>query len=157
MKAIIFCLLAGLLTPTRLLAGDVTLIGDWAGGFEDGGDYVFVQLHFKSKDGVVVGTYDAPLLFQNGRSLKQVSLNASTVTFEVPNEPEARRFTGEIKDGVLAGRMKEGATERPFRFTRLAPIKIEKYVGTYKVEPDHFTFIRNDLVCAMRWAESVCC
>ncbi len=129
--------------PTRLFAGDASLPGDWAGGFEHGDDYVFVQLHFKSKDGVISGTYDAPLLLQQGRSLKQVSLNASTITFEFPNQPETRRFTGEIKDGVLAGRMKEGATERAFRFTHLAPVKIEKYVGTYKIEPDHFSFIRN--------------
>ena len=127
----------------RLIAGEGSLLGEWAGGFEDGDDYVFMQLHFRSKDGMISGTYDAPLLFQQGRSLGQLSLNAATVTFEIPNQPETRRFTGEIKDGVLAGRMKEGATERPFRFTRLAAIKIEKYVGTYEIEPDHFDFIRS--------------
>ncbi len=143
MKTIIWCLLAGLLTPSQLLGGDRPLLGDWAGGFEHGDDYVFVQLHFKSKDGPISGTYDAPLLFQQGRPLKQVSLNASTVRFEIPNQPETRLFTGEIKDGVLSGQMKEGTTERPFRFTRLAPIKQENYLGTYEIEPDHFAFIRS--------------
>ncbi len=103
MKTIICCLLAGLLAPARLIGGDGSLLGDWAGGFEHGDDYIFVQLHFKPKDGVISGTFDAPLLFQQGRSLKQVSLNASTVRFEIPNQPETRLFTGEIKDGVLCG------------------------------------------------------
>jgi dienelactone hydrolase len=142
-KTIIWCLLAGLFAPARLIGGDGPLVGDWAGGFEQGDEYIFVQLHFKSKDGVISGTYDAPLLFQHGLSLKQVSLKAFTVRFEIPNQPGPRLFTGEIKDGVLSGQLKEHTTQRPFRFTRLAPVKQEKYLGTYEIESDHFAFIRS--------------
>ncbi len=142
MKTISCCLLAGLLTPARLIGGDGSLLGDWAGGFEHGNDYIFVQLHFRSNEGVISGSYDAPLLFQQGRSLKQVSLNAAALTFEIPNQPETRSFTGEIKDGVLCGKMKEGTSERPFRFSRLAPITPENYVGTYEIERGHCVFIR---------------
>src|SRR5216684_1986022 len=136
-------LLSGLLAPSRLLGADGSLLGDWAGGFEDGADYVFVQLHFQTKDPEISGTYDAPLLFQQGRPLKQVARNGSAVRFEIPTQPDTRLFIGEIKDGVLKGKMKEGVVERPFRFTRLAPIKMEKYLGSYEIEPGHFVFIRD--------------
>jgi pimeloyl-ACP methyl ester carboxylesterase len=142
MKTIIGCLLAGLLAPARLVGGDGSLLGDWAGGFEQGDDYIFVRLHFKSKDGVISGTYDAPLLFQQGRSLKRVSLNASTVSFEIPNQPGTRFFKGEIKDGGLAGTMKEGPSERPFRFSHLTSIEPKNYLGTYEIERGHCVFIR---------------
>lgn len=136
-------LFSGLLASLRLLGADESLAGDWAGGFEQGKDYVFLQLHFKSKDGKVTGTYDAPLLFQQGRSLKQVSIKSSTVSFEIPNKPDTRLFTGELKDGVLTGQMKEGATEQPCRFSRLAPIQAKHYEGTYEIERGHFGFIRS--------------
>jgi hypothetical protein len=63
-------------------------------------------------DVTVSGTYDAPLLFQQGRSLRRVSVNASVVSFEIPNKPEARMFTGELKEDVLIGQLKEGMAER---------------------------------------------
>src|SRR5687768_8818568 len=103
------------------------LAGDWIGGFEDDNDYVFLQLHFKSTDGKTTGTYDKPLLFQHGRSLKQVVIKSSMVSFAIPNQPEKEVFAGELRDGFLAGQMKEGAIKRPFRFTRLAIIQPERY------------------------------
>jgi len=83
------------------------------------------------------------LLFQQGRPLKQVARSGSAVRFEIPTQPDTRLFIGEIKDGVLSGKMKQGVVERPFRFSRLAPIKMEKYLGTYEIEPGHFVFIRD--------------
>lgn len=135
-------LLLALLAPVRLSASSNSLGGDWAGGFEEGADYVFHRLHFITHNGKVSGTYDAPLLFQHGRSLRNLTTNSSQVTFEVPNKPHPRVFSGELKNGVLTGQMKEGGTERPFRFTRLAAIQIERYVGTYEIEPGHFVFLR---------------
>jgi|SRR5688572_6643849 len=130
------------LALVQVSTADDSLLGDWAGGFDDGKDYVFLQLHFKSKDGRISGTYDAPLLFQRGRSLRDVAMAASQVSFEIPTKPEARRFTGEVKNGVLAGQLKEGGTERPFQFTRLAMIRPENYVGAYQIQPGHFLSIR---------------
>ena len=141
--AVSLIVLGGVLACSRLFGADESLVGDWAGGFEQGKDYVYLQLHFKAKDGKISGTYDAPLLFQQGRSLKQVTIKSSAVSFEIPNKPDTRLFTGELKDGVLTGQMKEGATERPFRFSRLAPIQAEHYVGTYEIERGHFVFIRS--------------
>ena len=132
-----------LLASVHLWAASDQLLGDWAGGFEQGKDFIYLQLHFKEKDGKVSGIYDAPLLFQQGRSLKQVTIESSAVSFEIPNKPDTRLFTGELKDGVLTGQMKEGATEQPFRFSRLASIQAEHYVGTYEIEPGHFVFIRS--------------
>ena len=138
----ILTLLLGLLALFSLCRADASLLGDWAGGFEQGKDYIFLQLHFKAKDDKISGTYDAPLLFQHGRSLKEVKIKAPAVSFELPSKPEAKLFTGELRDDVLTGQMKEGEREHPFRFRRLAPIQPERYVGTYEIEPGHFVFIR---------------
>src|SRR5688500_17171511 len=110
---LILCLLASV----HLCGASERLPGDWVGGFEQDGAYIFLQLHFKSSDGKISGTYDAPLLFQQGRSLLQLSIDSSAVSFEIPSKPNARVFTGELKEGVLTGQMKEGTAERPFRFT----------------------------------------
>ena len=143
-------LLFGLLAPSRLPGADGSLPGDWAGGFEAGADYVFVQLHFQTKSNEISGTYDAPLLFQQGRPLKKVTRNGSAVSFEIPTQPDTRLFAGEIKDGVLSGQMKEAATERPFRFSRLTPIKPENYLGIYEVERGHFVAIRAGVEVGLR-------
>ena len=134
--------LLGLMAPFALCGADSPLLGDWAGGFEQGKDYLFLQLHFKAKDNRIVGTYDAPLLFQHGRSLDAVTTQSAMVSFELPSKPEAKLFAGELRDDVLAGEMKEGAVQHSFHFRRLAPIQPERYVGTYEVERGHFVFIR---------------
>lgn len=142
MKTIVWCLLVGLITPGRLIGGDGSLVGVWAGGFEDGADYVFLQLQFKTKDGKLSGTYDAPLLFQSGRSLRQLSVQSATVSFEIPNLPEAQLFSGELNDGVLIGHVRSGANQRPCRFSRLAAIEPEQYSGPYEIERGHFVSLR---------------
>lgn len=138
-----FTLLWGLAAAIRATGGGEQLLGDWAGGFEEGEDYVFLQLHFKIEDGKVSGTYDAPLLFQQGRSLHNIVIEPPAVSFEGPHEPDTRVFAGELKDGLLAGRMTEGTTERSFRFTRVAPITVSNYTGAYQVEPGHFVSVRS--------------
>jgi hypothetical protein len=95
--AVCFTLFCGLLTSIRPCGADERLVGDWVGGFEDNKDYMFVQLHLKTEDGNVSGTYDAPLLFQQGRSLERLVIKPPTVSFEIPNNPDTRLFAGEIK------------------------------------------------------------
>jgi pimeloyl-ACP methyl ester carboxylesterase len=141
-SAVVVIVLTCVLTPSRTLAADDTLAGDWAGGFERGADFVFLQLHFKAEDQRLSGTYDAPLLFQHGRPLEQVATDGSKVSFEIPGKPHSQQFGGEVKHGIISGQMKEGAATKAFRFTRLAPVKAEHYVGTYEIWPGHFMFIR---------------
>ena len=132
---------ASLLPVIRTLAAE-PLAGDWAGGFERGNDFVFHQLHFKAEGQSVSGTYDAPLLFKHGSPLDKVAVDGSRVSFEIAGEPHPQVFRGDVKDGILSGEINEGAGRLTFRFTRLAPIKAENYVGTYEIEPGHFVFIR---------------
>jgi uncharacterized protein len=143
LRALKIAVLMVLLASIGLPAASNSLEGDWAGGFEDGADYVFHQLHFRTRDGKLSGTYDAPLLFQHGRSLRNVSTESSAVTFEISSKPHARIFVGQFTNGVLAGHMKQGAGERPFRFNRLAPIQSERSTGAYQVGPAHFVFLRS--------------
>ncbi len=136
-----FAVIVGIVTFDSTCGGAEQLAGDWVGGFEDDNDYVFHQLHFKITDEETTGTYDLPLLFQRGRSLKNLAIKSSTVTFAIPNQPE-QVFAGELKDGDLVGQMTAGGAKRLFRFTRLAVIQPERYVGTYQIESGHFVFIR---------------
>jgi len=101
-------LIVGVVAVDSSCGASEQLAGDWVGGFEDGRDYAFLQIHFKSTDGKTTGTYDRPLLFQHGRSLKHVVTTSSTVSFEIANQPETQVFAGELKGGVLDGQMKQG-------------------------------------------------
>lgn len=141
-SAITVALLSGLLSSSRAGAGEDELVGNWAGGFEEGEDYVFLQLHFRAEDGRLSGTYDAPLLFQQAQPLARLGVRSSSVEFEVPAGPDPRVFTGELKAGTLVGHVQEGATRRPFRFTRLAPIEGSDYTGAYEIESGRFLFLR---------------
>lgn len=132
-----------LLISMRPSVAEAALVGTWVGGFGEGENYVFLQLHFESKDGKVSGSYDAPLLFQQGRSLREVEIESSQVRFEISKGPTRRVFGGEMKDGTLAGFVKEGMEEKPFLFTRLAPITVSNYTGIYRIEPGHYLAIRS--------------
>src|SRR5688572_4956320 len=134
--------LAWLIVPFPALAADPSLAGDWAGGFERGADYVFLQLHFKTEDQSLSGTYDAPLLFKHCTPLDKIAVDGPRVSFEIPGDPHPQTFSGDVKEGILSGEVKQGAARLPFTFTRLAPITAQNYVGTYEVEPGHFIFIR---------------
>ena len=129
--------------------------GTWAGGFEHGADHVFLQLHFEAKDHSYSGSYDAPLFFQRGRSLKRVTVRSSAVSFEIPHAPDAQLFTGELSDGALVGHVRNGSVERPCHFTRLAPIKPENYSGLYQVGRNHFVSLRTGVEMGLNAVQSI--
>jgi hypothetical protein len=58
-------------------AAEPSLVGNWVGGFERDGSWVYIRIHLKQEKAAVEGTYDIPLEFTNGKPLARISLDSS--------------------------------------------------------------------------------
>ena len=117
------------------------IAGDWVGGFDNGKNWIYLQLHFKEDQAKIGGTLDRPLEFVMGARLGRVDFQSSRIQFEV-EKPERLSFVGNVRAGVIAGQVTTGRRTTPFHFTRMAKVDVSGLGGIYRFGEDHFITLR---------------
>ncbi len=135
-------ILALAFVPPAWGAGEQTLGGDWVGGFERDGAWVYLQVHLRPEKERVKGTYDLPLEFINGKPLANVRWDSPRVRFEMPRAKQVLAFAGRLEGPMITGNVADAGREVPFHLDRTAKIKVERYTGIYELGTDHFLHIR---------------
>jgi dienelactone hydrolase len=124
-------------------AAEPSLGGDWVGGFERDGAWVYIQIHFKQEKAAIEGTYDIPLEFTNDKSLARISLESSRIRFEMPRADQTLLFEGKLEGTTVSGKVLEAGWQSSFRLDRIVKIRTDMYVGTYQLGADHYVHIRS--------------
>lgn len=118
--------------------------GEWAGGSDATGDWMFLQVRFATSEKGLVGTLDgffeAPLGFDaraaETLTLKSVSVDSQAVRFVIPSPSGRLSFDGTLKDGVIRGTIVGGKKTATLHLIRTSPINLQadsRLVGHYKV------------------------
>ncbi|OHB77438.1 MAG: hypothetical protein A2Z25_19395 [Planctomycetes bacterium RBG_16_55_9] len=141
------CTLAGVLVISFVLpasgADEKLLEGDWVGGFERDGNWVYIQVHFRREEAAIRGTYDIPLEFTTGGPLDRLSLDSSRIRFDMNRADRTLLFEGMLEGTAISGRVTEAAWQSFFRLDRIVRVRTEVYAGTYQLEADHYVHIRS--------------
>lgn len=120
---------------------------DWAGGASLGKESpVFIKLHFEFDQAGGRGFFHSPGWQIKGRQLARVSFDGTNLHFEFPSQDLGKKYTGDgqLKDGVISGKIRFGTEEGSFHLVRLAPLPAklyENYVGAYRIAPDRVALI----------------
>src|SRR5262245_4420395 len=123
------------------------LASDWAGGASRAKDSpVFIKLHFESASAGIGGFFHSPGWRITGRRFSQVSFDGRNLRFEFPSQEPGKVYVGEgqLKEGVISGKILSGDEQSSFHLLRLPeiPAKIyESYVGAYQMAPDRVLLI----------------
>lgn len=124
-------------------AAERSLGGDWVGGFERDGAWVYLQIHFRQEKALLEGTYDIPLEFTNDKPLARISQDSSRIRFEMPRADQTLLFEGKLEGTAISGKVVDAGRELPFHLDQIVKIKTDRYVGTYQLEADHYVHIRS--------------
>ena len=130
------------LIPPAWGEAEPSLGGDWVGGFERGGNWVYIRIHLKPENGAIEGTYDIPLEFTMDKSLARISLDSSCIRFEMPRADQTLLFEGTLEGAVISGKVAEAGWQSSFRLDRIVKIEPDKYVGSYRLEAGRYIHIR---------------
>lgn len=123
-------------------AAEPSVGGDWVGGFERDGAWVYLQVHFRPEKDRIEGTYDIPLEFTSDKPLANIRLDSSRLRFEMPRADQALLFEGTLAGTTIVGKVVAAGRELSCRLDRTVKIKTDRYVGTYQLEADHYVHIR---------------
>lgn len=140
-SVVVVALALSLISPA-LGAAEPSLGGDWVGGFERDGSWVYIQIHFKQEKAAIEGTYDIPLEFTTDKPLARISVDSSRVRFEMPRADQDLLFEGKLEGAVISGKVAEAGWQSSFRLDRIAKIEPDKYVGSYRLEAGRYIHIR---------------
>lgn len=109
--------------------------GEWIGGFEAGGEWVFVQARIGGEGANMTGRADLPLRGERDILLASVTAHGRQLTFELPGAHDNLVFTGALeKDGTLAGLVRQGQARSRFELLpsrRLSFAELTSLEGTY--------------------------
>ena len=122
------------------------LAGTWVGGFQDGPDWVFLQLGLEARGDRWHGSFDLPVQFVSGQRLERVEARDGRVAFDVPQGARRWRFEGRRDGGSIAGHVAGDGTRVPFRLERLAAADGDRHTGTYRLDDGRTVHLR-------RWVE----
>lgn len=117
-----------------------TLEGDWVGGFEEGTDWTYVQMHFEKERDSFKGTFDVFLLpfdFVQGRRIDGTVVDSSHVRFQSRAKSQTFSFDGQIRNGTMTGTVARADKKPPFRVDRIAKVNAASYAGVYRFGSDH--------------------
>ncbi len=129
-----------LISP-MLGAAEPLLVGNWVGGFERDGNWVYIQIHLKQEKAAIEGTYDIPLEFTTGKPLARISLDSSRVRFEMPRADQTLLFEGTLEGTTISGKVVEAGWQSSFRLDRIVKARTDLYTGTYQLGADHYVYI----------------
>lgn len=144
--ALLLCLLY---LPTY--AAQASLAGEWVGGVEINGKWIWTQAHIKAAEGKLEATFDlSDIWFLNMRGLKPADWKWSSplLHFQLATDAGAFAFDGELKDNALSGQVKASNAQGTFRLIRVAavnPRTLEAYSGSYQFTDGHFAYIGRGL------------
>ena len=124
-------------------AAESSLTGNWVGGFERDGAWVYLQAHFRQEKALIEGTFNILLEFTNDKPLARIRLESSRLRFEMPRADQTLLFEGTLEGTVISGKVVDAGREFSFRLDRTAEIKADRYVGIYQLEGDHYVHIRS--------------
>jgi pimeloyl-ACP methyl ester carboxylesterase len=121
--------------------------GDWVGGFPDGADWAYLQVHIHdghANDGArdPRATFDLPLQLLSGRPLKGFGIEGDRVRFEITLHRREWRFDGKVAGEVIEGHVATAAGRVPFRLDRLAKADVAAYSGTYRMDDGRLVHLR---------------
>jgi pimeloyl-ACP methyl ester carboxylesterase len=139
-------LLALFLIHTSLAAAATPAVieGDWIGGFDAQDGTVFISAHLERKGETLTGEIDLPLRGDRKIPLKNLSANASKLSFEVPGVSGNLLFEGRHQDGVMSGSVRQARATSRFELIKLfstTPESIARIVGNYELAPGRVILI----------------
>ncbi|MBX3279903.1 MAG: alpha/beta fold hydrolase [Acidobacteria bacterium] len=120
---------------------------DWAGAATPAkGNPVFIKLRFESTKAGANGFFHSTGWRIIGRRFSQVSFDGHKLHFEFPSQEPGKTYMGEgqLKDGVISGKIQSGEDQSSFHLVRLPQIPskiLESYVGAYQLTPDRVVLI----------------
>lgn len=128
--------------PARVLV-ECDLVG---GARPSNGSPVFIKLHLESTKTGTNGFFHSPGWQIKGRRFSRVSFDERNLHFEFPSQEIGKVYVGEgqLKDGVISGKIQFGEEQSSFHLVRLSkiPAKLyEDYVGAYQIAPDRTALI----------------
>lgn len=140
------------LCATSIRAGS-SFDGDWLGGFERPGSYVYVHTRFATTTDATTGTIDVvdpgdrvTLIWD--WPLDKLQLTPSRVNFELADKPGLHSivmgrssplsFKGRMTKGMMTGVVEDSGKKLLFRLDLAARIDLSRYTGNYQVAPGHF-------------------
>jgi hypothetical protein len=129
---------------SQALAAPVNVDGDWIGGFESYDGPVFVTAHFDAHGDALSGLLGIPIRDDLHIELQHVSLNNTTLTFDLPSRSGSMRFEGSRRDRRVSGRVHQGSATRPFELIKLEPVSadtIKAISGDYVLGPGRVVLI----------------
>src|SRR5262245_13829195 len=115
--------------------------GDWAGGAKLAKESpVFIKLRFEPTKTGLSGFFHSPGWRIIGRRFSRVSFDGHNLRFEFPSQEPGKVYIGDgqLKDGVITGRIQSGEEQSSFHLVRLPEIPgklYERYVGSYQLAP----------------------
>ena len=137
MFAVFVLLFAGFCVP--LSKAQESIDGDWVGGTNLFDRPVFIHVRFTSKSSGIPGLANIQPWKVGNRPLSVARVEGTRVHFEFPSVIGIPYVgDGELKDGVIRGKMWRGKTEGTLHLVHLAKADrklFDEYVGTYEL-PD---------------------
>ena len=135
-------LFGGLLAPPSY-ATPMALQGDWIGQIDYGKEWQRINFHFTTEKEGFKGTLDLPQQGRNGLPLNKIVADGSHLLIEWQGRSGLATYDGQIKDGVIAGEFKQGASKGAFRLVHVAKASADlklygEYAGSYQLGPDRF-------------------
>src|SRR5262249_7931387 len=127
-----------------------SLSGDWTGGFLLNGNWVAVDINLKQEKENLSGSADvvfpsyADSVATRGARLSSLTLDASTIGFEIPVGGEKIVFLGRERGEGISGRFEYGTAKGDFGLARVTypnPEALKQFYGAYRVAPDRFISI----------------
>lgn len=111
------------------------LEGQWIGGFEGAGEWVFVRVSVNAGDEGPVGTIDLPAEGEFGIPLERLRHDDRRASFEIPGHRANLLFEGRLRDdGRLSGSVRQGVARGRFELMRLQVLPeqdFKPYEGNY--------------------------
>jgi pimeloyl-ACP methyl ester carboxylesterase len=132
---------------TNTAQAQESLAGDWAGGLKPAKESpVFIKLRIEGARSGLSGFFHSPGWRIIGRRFSRVSVDGHNLRFEFPSQEPGKVYIGDgqLKDGVITGRIQVGEEQSNFHLVRLPeiPSKLyESYVGSYQLAPDRVVLV----------------
>ena len=104
-RVMVWGVLAGLVLPLSgfSVSPKSPVEGSWTGEFKSGSATLAFQVHFRTEEGVLVGTVAIPKEHIYGAPLDWIMIDSSSVHFELVRNGKSCVFDGELKNGRIVG------------------------------------------------------
>src|SRR5262245_45606166 len=126
-------------------APQISLDGDWVGGWQDKSEWVSVKATFKTEQGTLKAAFDiqaveGPKSFIVG----EISLTGDTFHLEATKDDLVLVLGGRLNGDAIKGDCQKADARSVFTLLRVAKVEpklFDQYVGSYQLAPDNFISI----------------